>query len=473
MSDPANPPDTPPGNPPEPASASPLSAADAVAAMEARSEASAATSVPSIAPADPFTVPAAPPDDPPPPPPARFVGPELAFWRLLARGAVLLFITLGIYRFWLATDVRRFLWSNTEIAGDGIEYIGTARELLLGFLIAIALLVPINVLFFLGAFAKGTVGQLSGTVGFAALALLGQFAVYRARRYRLTRTIYRGLRFHQTGSAWRYAVCALFWWGMIVLTLGLAYPFAQASLERFKVGHTFYGDLRGRFEGSGFGLFFRGLLMWVLVVVPLVFGIAAAIGAVDWTAVGNAMQRSGDDPAKWLDDAQVGTAVGLLALGVGWSMLAAAALYPLFQAMVLRWWISGLRFGALAATSRLRSASVYGLYVRFVWYAFLAGLALGAVGTVALLVIGMSESLFGKGVISEVLTVALPIGTYVVAALAYSTIYQATVKLRLWKLGFDTIELAGIEALDGVKAAGGAGSAVGEGLADALNVGGI
>jgi uncharacterized membrane protein YjgN (DUF898 family) len=473
MSDPANPPDAPSGSPPEPASASPISAADAVAAMEARSEASAATSVPSITPADPFTVPAAPPDDPPPPPPARFVGPEPAFWRLLARGAMLLFITLGIYRFWLATDVRRFLWSNTEISGDGLEYIGTARELLLGFLIAIALLVPINVLFFLGAFAKGTVGQLSGTVGFVALALLGQFAVYRARRYRLTRTIYRGLRFHQTGSAWRYAVCALFWWGMIVLTLGLAYPFAQASLERFKVGHTFYGDLRGRFEGSGFSLFFRGLLMWVLVVVPLVFGIVAAIGAVDWTAVGNAVQRSGDDPAKWLDDAQVGTAVGLLALGVGWSMLAAAALYPLFQAMVLRWWISGLRFGALAATSRLRSASVYGLYVRFVWYAFLAGLALGAVGTVALLVIGMSESLFGKGVISEVLTVALPIGTYVVAALAYSTIYQATVKLRLWKLGFDTIELVGIEALDGVKAAGGAGSAVGEGLADALNVGGI
>jgi uncharacterized membrane protein YjgN (DUF898 family) len=475
MSDPANPFDKPPsGGSPRPPPASPMSAADAVAAIEARSEASAsATSVPLITPADPFTAPAAPPDDPPPPPPGRFVGPERSFWRLLTRGAALLFITLGIYRFWLTTDIRRFLWNNTEIAGDGLEYIGTARELLLGFLIAIALLVPINVLFFLGAFAKGTVGQLSGTVGFMALVLFGQFAVYRARRYRLTRTVYRGLRFHQTGSAWRYAVCALFWWAMIVLTLGLAYPFAQASLERFKIGHTFYGDLRGRFEGSGFGLFFRGLLMWILVVVPLVVGIGAAIGAVDWTAVGAAMQRSGDDPAKWLDDGHVGTAIGLMALGVGWSVLAGTALYPLFQAMVLRWWISGLRFGALTATSRLRSGSVYGLYVRFIWYSFLAGLALGAVGTVALLIIGMSESLFGKGAVSEVLTVALPIGTYVIAALAYSTIYQATVKLRLWKLGFDTIELAGIEALDGVKAVGGAGSAVGEGLADALHVGGI
>jgi uncharacterized membrane protein YjgN (DUF898 family) len=445
-----------------------MSAADAVAAMEAHAT---ATSVPHVTPA----VPPAPPviEDEAPPPPGRFVGPERAFWRLLARGSALLFVTLGIYRFWLATDIRRFLWSNTEIAGDGLEYIGTARELLLGFLIAIALLVPINILFFLGAFAKGAVGQLAGSVAFLVLALLGQFAVYRARRYRLTRTLYRGLRFHQTGSAWRYAVCAIFWWGMIGITLGLAYPFAQASLERFKVGHTFYGDLRGRFEGSGFGLFFRGLLMWLLVMVPLLFGVVAAIAAIDWTALAEAMKRSSDDPSKWLDDAQVGPAAALAVLGIGWSILAAAALYPLFQAMVLRWWISGLRFGALAVTSRLRTGSVYGLYVRFVWYGVLAGLVLGAVGLAVLLAIGASEALFGKGVFSEVLTVVLWVGTYVVAALAYSAIYQATVKLRLWKLGFDTIELAGLDALEGVKAAAGPGSAVGEGLADALHVGGI
>ena len=61
------------------------------------------------------------------------------------RGAVLLAFTLGIYRFWLATDIRRFLWSNTEIAGDSLEYTGTAIELLIGFLIAIAVLVPIYV----------------------------------------------------------------------------------------------------------------------------------------------------------------------------------------------------------------------------------------------------------------------------------------------------------------------------------------
>src|SRR4051812_679595 len=236
-----------------------------------------------------------PPETAPALPPAggRFSGNERAFWRLVVRGAVLLLATLGIYRFWLATDVRRFFWSNTEIAGDGLEYIGTARELLLAFLIAITLLVPINVAFFLAAFSRGVIGQISGLLALLALALLGQFAVYRARRYRLTRTVYRGIRFHQTGSAWRYSVCAIFWWAMIALTLGLAYPWAQASLERFKLRNTYYGDLQGHFVGSGWRLFFRGVLLWLAVVGPFGFGLLIAFGAVDWNAVGEALKRGG------------------------------------------------------------------------------------------------------------------------------------------------------------------------------------
>ena len=57
--------------------------------------------------------------------------------------------------------------------------------------------------------------------------------------------------------------------------------------------------------------------------------------------------------------------------------------------------------------------------------------------------------------------------------LGYSTLYQVIVKLRLWKLSFETAELSGLQALDTVRAAGAASSAFGEGLADALDVGGL
>jgi uncharacterized membrane protein YjgN (DUF898 family) len=416
-----------------------------------------------------------PPAEEPVPPPngARFLGNEKAFWRLLRRGAVLLLVTLGIYRFWLATDVRRSLWNHTEIAGDYLEYIGTARELLLGFLIAIALLVPINIVLFLTTLSSGLLGQIAGALTLVLLGLLGQFAVYRARRYRLTRTLYRGIRFHQTGAAWRYAICAIFWWATIGLTLGLAYPWAQASLERFKLRNTHYGDLQGQFVGSGTRLFFRGVLFWIVVVGPFVLGLVVAIGAIDWDALGEAMRRSGDDVMGRIEAAGVVPALVVAVLSFAWSAIAIALLYPAFQAMVLRWWLSGLRFGALTVTSRLSTRAVYRLYGRFAWLALLAALALGIAAFIGLAIIGALETWLGKGTLTELLQTAILIGTYVIVALVYSTIYQATVKLRLWQQGFQSIELAGIEVLDGVKATGASGSAVGEGLADALNVGGI
>jgi uncharacterized membrane protein YjgN (DUF898 family) len=413
---------------------------------------------------------ASPFDKPPtelPPNGARFTGDEKAFWRLLVRGAVLLLVTLGIYRFWLVTDVRRALWNNTEIAGDLLEYIGTARELLLGFLIAIALLVPINVVFFLAALSGGRIGQLAGTIAFAALAALGQFAVYRARRYRLARTVYRGIRFHQTGSAVRYAVCAIFWWAMIALTLGLAYPFAQASLERFKLRNTWYGDLQGNFAGSGWRLFFRGVLLWAVVVVPLVLGALAAIVAIDWDAIAEAMRRSGDVAGR-IEAANVGPALAVVTLAATWSLLAGAALYPAFQAMVLRWWIAGLRFGDLTVTSHLRTGAVYSLYFRFMLIALAASVVMVVGGGIAVAIVRALDGASGS-----VLGIALLIAGYAIVALAYSTIYQATVRWRLWKYGVESVELAGVEALDRVRAAGAVGSPVGEGLADALNVGGI
>jgi len=369
--------------------------------------------------------------------------------------------------------VRRFLWSNAEIAGDGLEYIGTARELLLGFLIAIALLLPINAAFFLGALTKGIVGQLSSVLALAVLALLGQVAVYRARRYRLTRTVYRGIRFHQTGSAARYAVCALFWWVVVVATAGLAYPLAQARLERFKLAHTFYGDLRGRFEGSAFALFWRGFLMWLVVMVPFLVAVVITARAVDWAVVGEALRRGGDDALERLDAAGVFAALASLVLSLSWSVAAAALLYPLFQAVVLRWWISGLRFGALSVRSRLRTGGVYALYMRFVWYGLLFGCVVALLALTGFGVVKALQAWRGEGKLTEVLTIVIPIAIYVVIALAYSTIYQATVKLSLWRLGFETLELSGTDALDHVKAAAARGSPVGEGLADALHVGGI
>ena len=397
----------------------------------------------------------------------RFLGARADYWRLLTRGAVLLMLTLGIYRFWLTTDVRRFLWANTEIAGEALEYTGTALELLIGFLAAIALLIPVYAGFFVAALDLGPLGQVSGVLGFLALFVLGQFAIYRARRYRLTRTVYRGLRFHQEGSAWGYALRAVLWWAATLVTLGLAYPFQLASLERFKMRHTFYGDLAGHFAGSGFGLLLRGLPMWLLVMGPLVLALGAFVEGVNWTALAEALGHGGGKEVMARVEGGnpgLGGVIVFSLLMVATAVTAAALLYPVFQALVLRWWSSGLRFGALEVRSSLRTAQVYAAYMRFLGWALVFSLALAVAGIVALVI----ADRFGEVVVTGVGLIG-----YVIAALGYSTIYRATVMLSLWQLGMELLQLSGLSTLDTVKARGQASSPLGEGLADALNVGGF
>ena len=57
----------------------------------------------------------------PPPMPVAFTGKRRDFFELVRRGAGLELVTLGFYRFWLLTDIRRHLWANTLVDGDAAE----------------------------------------------------------------------------------------------------------------------------------------------------------------------------------------------------------------------------------------------------------------------------------------------------------------------------------------------------------------
>jgi uncharacterized membrane protein YjgN (DUF898 family) len=417
----------------------------------------------------------------------RFIGRTDGYWRLMIRGAVLQAVTLGIYRFWLSTDMRRFLWAATDIQGDMPDYTGTAVELLIGFLIAIGILVPVYVMFFVASLEFGILDELSGVVALVGLAAFGQYAAYRTRRYRLTRTVFRGLRFHQAGSASSYAARAMLWWIPTVLTLGLAWPWALANLERYKMRNTFYGDLGGSFAGGGGRLFSRGLLLWLLAVAPLGAGLVAAAVVLDWSAVNDVLDGMtnllGDDEENSMtdflksDDSARFIVVALTA-GTVWSVLIGGFLFPAYQAIVMRWWLGGLRLGGAAVASDLRIRRYYGAYLRYLLYVLLfsivflavAGLIFG-VGYAAIL--QLQVDLARAPVPNAILTVAAPVAAYVIWILGVFTIYQVVVKMRLWQVAVESMLVSGYAALDHVRASEADSSAVGEGFADALGGGGI
>ena len=125
-----------------------------------------------------------PPSPVPPPMPVAFSGDRGEFFHLVKRGAVLELVTLGFYRFWLLTDIRRHLWSNTLVDGDAAEYTGRGKELLIGFLVALAILVPIYLGYFLIGLEAEHYQAFASIPLIAFFYLFGQFAIYRARRYR-------------------------------------------------------------------------------------------------------------------------------------------------------------------------------------------------------------------------------------------------------------------------------------------------
>jgi uncharacterized membrane protein YjgN (DUF898 family) len=241
-----------------------------------------------------------------------FSGRAGEFARLLLKGSVLLIPTLGFYRFWLITDIRRHLWSNTRVGNESFEYTGTGKELLIGFLIALAVLAPVYLAYFIVGLVAETLQAFASIPLFAILYGFGQYALYRARRYRATRTIFRGVRFWMTGSPWAYAGRALLWDIGTVLTLGLLYPWRVAALERYKMRNTRFGDLAGGFVATGGTFFRRGWWLWLIaLLVPVILFVGR--------------------PGLFL------TLVS-----------AFPVIFALFRAIQLRWQVEGIRLGPVA-----------------------------------------------------------------------------------------------------------------------------
>jgi uncharacterized membrane protein YjgN (DUF898 family) len=390
---------------------------------------------------------------PPLPQPAvavGFSGDRSEFRRLAIRGAWLELVTIGFYRFWLATDIRRHLWSNTHVDGDAAEYTGRGKELLLGFLFALAILVPIYLAYFLVGVEVERFKAFASFPLFLFFYLFGQFAIYRARRYRLTRTVWRGVRFWMDGSGWAYAARAALWGLLMPLTLGLILPWREAALERYKMQHCHYGELRGSFAGRGWDFFKRGWWIWLVAVVPLIVLVVL--------------------PALGKASSQVASALMLL------MMVGAPFLYGLFKAVEWRWWLSGIRFGDVRFESILLRGALVGLYWKVIgWFLLIvAGFVAYLFGSAAVIA-GISQTpmarFFTPGNLqgSVPMIVAATVG-YLTFILALNVVLRVYLQRDLWVRLIESTTVHHIEAAANVAVSGDLASALGEGLADGLDV---
>jgi uncharacterized membrane protein YjgN (DUF898 family) len=383
---------------------------------------------------------------------AAFSGGRGEFFRLVRNGTGLELITFGFYRFWLATDIRRHLWSHTSLDGDAPEYTGRGRELLIGFLFALAILMPIYVTYFLVGIEAERYKAFASLPLFLFFYLFGQFAIYRARRYRLTRTVWRGVRFWMDGSGWAYAMRAGGWTLLTALTLGAVLPWREAALERYKMRHCYYGDLPGRFEGRGSELFKRGWKWWLVAISPFILAVVAAV-----------IKSTGRVPPG-------GSAiVGLLSFV--W-VLALPFIYGSFKAIEWRWWISGIRFGDVSFSSDLSAGALYGLYWKVIgWFLLIflifAGYIFACVGLIAGFRDAAHIAARMQGNIAMMAAIAVG---YLGFILAMNVVLRIYLLRDVWARAAASATAFRLEAAANVAAKGELANALGEGLANGLDI---
>lgn len=229
---------------------------------------------------------------------ARYDGKGRSLFGLALRTSLLTLLTLGFYRFWAKTRIRRYLWSSTRIGDDRFEYTGTGTEKLLGFLIAllvltVSLALAQLLLFFFGlsAFriprseADIVIMMVSGYLSLLLITPLLYAAAYRARRYRLARTRLRGIRFAMEPGAWGYTWRAIGHSLLTLLTLGILLPRQTFWLEKYQADRSWYGDARFHQGGTWTALYAAMTHIFIglgLIAVAALAGFATSSAILGW-----------------------------------------------------------------------------------------------------------------------------------------------------------------------------------------------
>ncbi len=201
----------------------------------------------------------------------------IAFTNLL-----LTIVTLGIYRFWATARTRRYLWSRTRFIDDRFEWAGTGMELFKGALMVFFLIgLPlIGFNFLIQRLILNGEGLTAGTLAIAFFVLiywLVGVARFRALRYRLARTYWRGIRGGSENPGMAYGISYM-WKNFVgTIPLGLLIPWSMVALWNERWREMSFGPYRFAAEGRVEGLMGRFLLCYVAPFLAMMVAIVVLV----------------------------------------------------------------------------------------------------------------------------------------------------------------------------------------------------
>ncbi len=387
---------------------------------------------------------------------------------------LLTLVTLGIYRFWARTRLRRYFWSAFTLDGHGFEYTGKGIEKLIGFLIAVAVLAIYLGIFQVGLSFAGmslfeTVnpdgdeirGLMLTYATFIALAPLIFYAQYRARRYMLSRTNWKGIRFGADQAAWGYAIRAIGHYMLTIATLGILLPRQTFYLEKYRTDRTWFGNAQFLQQGRWQSLYPAMKHIGMGMLIAIIGG--GILAMLTW-------RGSLEDEAAGVDIALAVLAGLMIFIGIVWFYIG-FAYYSVHSHRILT---RTKKLGEnIQFTSEPRTARIIGIYL-------LGGLIISMLAPIIAGLIGGILGVISNQALSgvDLGTGDAPAGFVVGAVLGYVTLFVVFGVLSLIFIKQPILEhyalvttVHNAEVLEDIEQREGDQMIEAEGFADALDVG--
>jgi len=191
--------------------------------------------------------------------------------------------------------------------------------------------------------------------------VLWGYAVYKARKYQLTRTHWRGIRGNLVGSAMTYS---LLYFGSLMaksMSLGWATPVMNTVLQEQITNDMRFGDAAFKFKGRAGPLYPTYALCWFLTLVALI----AVIAAIASAAAGSTAVR--DFFGETANPNDIGIYAGYIAIAFAIfllvSLLVIPMLWSIYVAKELRTFANYSRFDGAPFSLDASAASVIWLVV--------------------------------------------------------------------------------------------------------------
>jgi uncharacterized membrane protein YjgN (DUF898 family) len=210
----------------------------------------------------------------------RFTGDGAEYFGIWIVNLLLTLITVGIYSAWAKVRRLQYFYRHTELAGSSFDFHGSPIRILIGRVIALAMLIAYN--YSVRLHSRFTILVI------VALAVGLPWLLRNSFRFRLYNSSWRGTRFHFRGSvAGSYRVFLLNGF-LTLITLYIMAPFMHQRLKAYQHDNSWFGRTRFSFHARA-GQFY--LIYLLLLAAMVIFGVLIAKSGIGAALVAISQQQ--------------------------------------------------------------------------------------------------------------------------------------------------------------------------------------